>query len=168
MAQNDCPTVGCAYYHMEKNGIRVRGNKELQAVRAQYKQEIEAIFEYQSGLDSASEFYNQIISHKKGEGSIFYKRSLRSQKGMVGKCTLEKNKSRCPISRPEFEQFRAWSLINNLRYKTADDIGKASRELPLVLRTQLYNKHFVRVSNFKMSDVLKWLQQMDESIKELN
>lgn len=168
MEQNDCPTVGCAYYHMEKNGIRVRGNKELQAVRAQYKQEIEAIFEYQSGLDSASEFYNQIISHKKGEGSIFYKRSLRPQKGMVGKCTLEKNKSRCPISRPEFEQFRAWSLINNLRYKTADDIGKASRELPLVLRTQLYNKHFVRVSNFKMSDVLKWLQQMDESIKELN
>lgn len=168
MEQNDCPTVGCAYYHMEKNGIRVRDNKELQAVRSQYQEEIEKIFTYQNQLDCDSDLYRQIISRKKGEGSIFYKRPLRSQKGTVGKCTLEKNKARCPISRPEFEQFRAWSLINNLRYKTAEDTGKASRELPLELRTLLYKKHFVRVSNFKMSDVLKWLQQMDGTIKELN
>lgn len=168
MEQNGCATVGCAYYHMEQNGIRVRDNKELQAVRSQYEQEIKAIFEYQGGLDCDSDFYKQITSRKKGEGSIFYKRPLRSQKGTVGKCTLEKNKYRCPISRPEFEQFRAWTLINNLRYKTAEDTGKANREIPLELRKRLYDEHFVRVSNFKIDDVLKWLQKMDASIKELN
>ena len=168
MEQYGCPTVGCAYYHMEKNGIRVRDNKELQAVRSQYEQEITAIFEFQEQLDCTSEFYTQITSRKKGEGSIFYKRPLRSQKGTIGKCTLEKNKSRCPISRPEFEQFRAWTVINNLRYKTSDDSGKAVRELPLELRKRLYANHFVRVSNFTMKDVLKWLQKMDNSIRELN
>ena len=168
MEQNDCPTVGCAYYHMEKNGIRVRDNKELQAVRSQYEQEIKAIFEFQEQLDCTGEFYTHITSRKKGEGSIFYKRPLRSQKGTIGKCTLEKNKSRCPISRPEFEQFRAWTVINNLRYKTSDDTGKAVRELPLELRKRLYKNHFVRVSNFTMKDVLKWLQKMDNSIRELN
>lgn len=168
MEQNDCPTVGCAYYHMEKNGVRVRDNKELQAVRSQYEQEIKAIFEYQEQLDCTDEFYTQITSRKKGEGSIFYKRPLRSQKGTIGKCTLEKNKSRCPISRPEFEQFRAWTVINNLRYKTSDDSGKAVRELPLELRKRLYENHFVRISNFTMKDVLKWLQKMDSSIRELN
>lgn len=168
MEQNDCPTVGCAYYHMEKNGIRVRDNKELQAVRSQYEQEIKAIFEFQEQLDCTGEFYTHITSRKKGEGSIFYKRPLRSQKGTIGKCTLEKNKSRCPISRPEFEQFRAWTVINNLRYKTSDDTGKAVRELPLELRKRLYENHFVRVSNFTMKDVLKWLQKMDNSIRELN
>ena len=168
MDKYDCPTVGCAFYHMERNGIRIRDNKELQAVRSQYEQEIAAIFDYQSQLDNASDFYKEITSRKKGEGSIFYKRPLRSQKGMVGKCTLEKNKSRCPISRPEFEQFRAWTIINNLRYKTAEDKGKPHRELPLELRHELYNKLFIRVSNFKIDDILKWLKKQDASITELN
>ncbi len=168
MERNNCPTAGSAFYHMEKNGIRVRGNKEFSAVRSLYEKEIQTIFEYQNQLDCESDFYKQVISRKKGEGSIFYKRPLRSQKGTIGKCTLEKNKSRCPISRPEFEQFRAWTIINNLRYKTVGDIGKANRELPLELRTRLYHEHFVRVSNFKMEDVLKWLKKMEASISELN
>lgn len=168
MDKYDCPTVGCAFYHMERNGIRIRDNKELQAVRSQYEQEIAAIFDYQTQLDKESNFYKQITSHKKGEGSIFYKRPLCSQKGMVGKCTLEKNKSRCPISRPEFEQFRAWTVINHLRYKTAEDEGKPNRELPLELRHELYNKLFIRVSNFKIDDILKWLKKQDASITKLN
>lgn len=168
MSLNNCPTAGSAFYHMEKNGIRVRGNKEFSAVRSLYEKEINDIFKYQKQLDCESNFYKQIISRKKGEGSIFYKRPLRSQKGTIGKCTLEKNKSRCPISRPEFEQFRAWTFINNLRYKTYGDTGKANRELPIELRTKLYNEHFVRVSNFKVDDILKWLKKMDGTISELN
>lgn len=168
MKAHNCPTVGCAFYDMEKAGIRVRANEQMQAVRSMYEEEIQQIFSFQQELNTDSDFYKRIISRKEGEGTIFYKRPLRSQKGSVGKCTLEKNKSRCPISRPEFEQFRAWSLINNLRYKTTEDKGKAQRELPLEIREQLYADKFVRVSNFKMGDILKWLQKKDASIIELN
>jgi len=168
MQSHNCPTVGCAFYHMEQAGIRVRHHEQMQAVRSMYEDEIRQIFTYQKGLQMDGNFYRQLMSHKKGEGCIFYKRPLRSQKGTVGKCTLEKNKSRCPISRPEFEQFRAWTLINNLRYKTKEDSGKAERELPLELRQKLYEEKFIRVSSIKVEDILKWLKREDASICELN
>lgn len=34
---------------------------------------------------------------------------------MVGKCTFEKDKSRCPVSHPRFEEFRMLQFINNVR-----------------------------------------------------
>ncbi len=38
--------------------------------------------------------------------AIFYQRPLKSQKGLIGKCSFEKNKSRCAISHPDFEEYR--------------------------------------------------------------
>ncbi|MDR1792125.1 MAG: hypothetical protein LBR36_01575, partial [Bacteroidales bacterium] len=38
--------------------------------------------------------------------AIYFVRPLRSQKGLVGNCTLEKGKPRIPISHPKFEEFR--------------------------------------------------------------
>jgi CRISPR-associated endonuclease Csn1 len=55
------------------------------------------------------------------EKAIFYQRPLKSQKGLVGKCVFEKNKPRCPVSRPEFEEFRMLSFINNIKIKMPDD-----------------------------------------------
>ncbi|WP_233898309.1 type II CRISPR RNA-guided endonuclease Cas9 [Tenacibaculum piscium] len=49
--------------------------------------------------------------------AIFYQRPLKSQKGLVGKCTLEPTKYRCPISRPEFEEFRMYQYLNNFKIK---------------------------------------------------
>ena len=40
MKKYNLPTVGCAFAHLENNGIRVR-NSDYQAVRSQYKKEIE-------------------------------------------------------------------------------------------------------------------------------
>jgi CRISPR-associated endonuclease Csn1 len=37
--------------------------------------------------------------------AIYYVRPLRTQKGLVGKCTLEKGKPRIPVSHPAFEEF---------------------------------------------------------------
>nr|WP_290016496.1 type II CRISPR RNA-guided endonuclease Cas9 [uncultured Alistipes sp.] len=50
--------------------------------------------------------------------AIFFQRPLKSQKGTVGKCTFEKQKSRCPGSHPHFEEFRMYSFINNIRIVT--------------------------------------------------
>ncbi|HRZ41714.1 MAG TPA: HNH endonuclease domain-containing protein [Bacteroidales bacterium] len=61
---------------------------------------------------------------------LFWQRPLRSQKGLLGKCTFESKKffdkkfqkwitigsSPCPLSHPDFELFRAYQFINNIRY----------------------------------------------------
>lgn len=164
MKENNLPTVGCAFYHLEKKGIRVR-NSEYQAVRSQYKDEIEQIFDFQKGLDKASVFFKRLVSEKKGEGSIFYKRPLRSQKGTVGNCTLEPNKPRCPISHPEFEKFRAWCLINNIKF------GEELKEtLTIEQKEQLYNDVFLKGridkngifridSSFKFQKIRVWIEK---------
>lgn len=118
--EHGCPTVGCAFALLEREGIRVR-NSEYKAVRSQYRDEVKYIFQFQQGLDTESDLYLRIYSDKKNVGTIFYKRPLRSQKGTVGKCTLEPSKPRCPISHPEFETFCAYSFINNIKYRRSKD-----------------------------------------------
>lgn len=53
--------------------------------------------------------------------AIFYQRPLRSQKGLVGRCTFEKRKSRCPLSHPRYEEYRMRSFINNIRVQSPAD-----------------------------------------------
>ena len=73
--------------------------------------------------------------------AIFYQRPLKSQKGLVGRCTFEKSKSRCPMSHPRFEEFRMLSFINNIRVTGPDDsaprpLNESERQkiLPLFMR----------------------------------
>lgn len=155
MNQHNHKTIGCAFYDLEKSGIRVR-NSDYQAVRSQYKDEIKQIFEFQNGLDTNSDFFKHLVSEKKGEGTIFYKRPLRSQKGLVGKCTLEPDKSRCPISHPEFEKFRALCLINNIKF--GEDLKES---LTSEQKIQLYNERFLLTRpNFKFEDIRKWIEKI--------
>lgn len=168
MELNSLPTVGCAFYHLGENGIRVR-NSEYQAVRFQYKDEIRQIFEFQDGLDKESVFYKRLVSEKKGEGTIFYKRHLRSQKGLVGNCTLEPDKPRCPISHPEFEKFRAWCLINNIRF--GEDLKYT---LTIEQKEQLYRDKFLLIrSSFKFQEIREWIEKrvgmpLDYGMKTIN
>ena len=156
MEKFSLPTIGCAFYKLEQSGIRVR-NSEYQAVRSQYKEEISAIFKFQQGLSNDSDFYKRLVSEKKGEGTIFYKRSLRRQTSLVGKCTLEPNKKRCPISHPEFEKFRAWSFINNIQYrKTANENWC---NLTIEQKQKLYQNKFLRVcKDFNFKEIREWIQ----------
>lgn len=155
MEENGCKTAGAAFAKMERDGIRVRGNGEFQAVRDLYEKEVRIIFELQ-GIDVDKDFGLEILSRKRNEGSIFFKRPLRSQKGTVGKCTLEPSKSRCPISRPEFEEFRAWTLINNIKYRL--DENEDFRPLDLQVKRELFDGIFIRAKRtFKFSDIEKFL-----------
>ena len=155
------PTVGCVFYQLEKDGKRIRGSvidkTGYQAVRSQYRDEIKYIFDFQNQLDVNSVFFKRIYSDKK-EGSIFYKRPLRSQKGLVGKCTLETSKYRCPISHPEFEKFRAFAVINNTQYKKTSNDNWV--ELTTEQKLKLYNEKFLLVRpNFKFQDIREWIQK---------
>lgn len=157
MTKHNLPTVGCAFAKLEAEGERIKAN-EKKAVRSQYKDEIKAIFEFQNGLDTSSDFFKRLTSEKKGEGTIFYKRPLRSQKGNIGKCTLEPNKARCPISHPEFEEYRAWCLINNIKYRENTD--SQWQTLSLELKQELFNDKFLRLKkSFQFQEIREWLEK---------
>ncbi len=162
MQQYNLKTVGCAFDKLLKDGVRVRAS-EFQAVRSQYKKEIIEIFKFQNELSLDSDFFKRIISEKKKEGTIFFKRPLRSQKGLIGKCTLEPTKHRCPISHPEFEKFRALCFINNIKYRRTseeklDFLNKEQKE-------KLFNDKFLRASaHFKFEEIRNWIEKEETCI----
>lgn len=52
----------------------------------------------------------------KEDGILFHQRPLRSQKHLVGNCSFEPTKTKCPISAIPFEQFRVWQWVNTVEY----------------------------------------------------
>ncbi|MCX6239418.1 MAG: hypothetical protein NTY07_18015 [Bacteroidia bacterium] len=143
-------TVGWALAELENAGERIREN--WTPIRQQYENEIKYIFDFQNQLSSDSAFFKNI--HK----AIFYKRPLRSQKGLVGKCTLEPTKDRCPVSHPEFEEFRAWSFINNIQFKEKNIEKGGWQNLDIEAKNALYDKCFMRTkANFEFKEIKEFL-----------
>jgi len=148
-------TVGWALAELENAGERIR--EIWTPIRLQYENEIKYIFEFQNQLKVQSEFYSKI--HK----AIFYKRPLRSQKGLVGKCTLEPTKERCPVSHPEFETFRAWSFINNIQFREKNIENGGWINLKQEEKDAIFEHCFMRTkANFKFEEINDFL------IKRLN
>ncbi|SFW59225.1 type II CRISPR RNA-guided endonuclease Cas9 [Chitinophaga sancti] len=150
-------TIGHLYALLEDDNVRIRENISQYAIRENYKDEIKHIFEFQElGLEHP--LYKQLVEEKKNknDGSIFYKRPLRSQKGLIGKCTLEANKYRVPVSHPAFEKYRAWSFLNNIQYRTQ---GQGWQNLPLALKEMIFKEKFFRKSKvyFPFSEIIELL-----------
>ena len=62
----------------------------------------------------------QMGDWKKIEKALFHQRPLKSQKHLVGRCTLEfdsrgRGRRRCTIAMPEFQEFRLLQTVNHLR-----------------------------------------------------
>ncbi|MEX2592041.1 MAG: type II CRISPR RNA-guided endonuclease Cas9 [Anditalea sp.] len=150
-------TLGAAFAALEDEGIRIRNRYTL---RADYEKEVDLICEIQ-GL-SQEQFREPV------KKAIFFQRRLRSQKGLVGKCTLEPQKSRCPVSHLAYEEFRAWSFLNNVKWYD-ESISKWA-SIPLYLKTELYNdKFFLKGRNdFKFSQISKYLQKATNKKWRLN
>lgn len=149
-------SLGAALASLEDNNVRLRNRYTL---RKDYLDEVIKILNSQ-GLQR-NPIYDNV------QKAIFYQRPLRSQKGLVGKCTLEPNKSRCPISHPNFEEFRAWSYINNIKYK--DQETKEWAQLPMELRSGLFQDVFLRIkASFPFSDIRKYIEKNGNKDWELN
>lgn len=159
MQEHNLKTVGVAFAQLEDEGIRIRKNSEYKAIRSQHQDEIKEIFKFQKGLSNQTQLLDTLISEKQGIGTIFYKRPLRSQRGNVGKCTLEPNKPRCPIGHPLFEKFRAWTFINNIKAKSPD--SDSAEQLPMDLKINIYNKLFLsRVkADFKFEEIRNFIEK---------
>ena len=159
MKENNLLTVGAAFAQLEDEGVRVRNNNDYRAIRSQFKREIEMIFKFQQGLSLESDLLERLVSEKKNVGTIFYKRPLRSQRGNVGKCTLERTKPRCAVGHPLFEKFRAWTLINNIKVRMPE--SEKAEQLPMKLRMELYRDCFLAFvrTDFKFEDIRKYLEK---------
>lgn len=117
-----------------KENVKINGNRLEVTERIPLK-------EYLGGNIYYDE--NKKLKHKSTESVLFYQRPLRSQKALLSKCSIEgreffdkKNKrwravgpTPCPVSHPEFEEFRALQYINNIQYgagKRLDDTQRAT------------------------------------------
>ena len=151
-------SVGYALAMLENEGVRLR-DSEYQVIRKDLKKEVKAIFEYQNQLSTDSYLYKRLISEKKGEGTLFYQRPLLSQRGNVEKCTLEPLKKRCKVSHPEFEKYRVWSFINNIKIKLSDD--DIQHTLSFELRQKLYDEKVSKIvsTTFEFVSIRKWIER---------
>src|SRR5690606_3719031 len=150
-------SLGAAFAYLEDNGTRIRNRYTL---RSDYLTEVQKIIDFQN-IDN-EDFKEKV------EKAIFFQRPLRSQKGLVGKCTLEPNKPRCPISHPKFEEYRAWSFINNVKYRTDKDTQ--FEPIPLELKEKLYHEKFFFKSKreFDFSEIRKFIKVNGGNNWELN
>ena len=140
-------SLGAAFAYLEDEGIRIRNRYTL---RSDYQQEVQKIISFQQ--IGNEKFADRV------QKAIFFQRPLRSQKGLVGKCTLEPNKSRCPINHPVFEEYRAWSFINNIKYRTNEE--SLFEPIPLELKEKIYHEKFFFKSKreFPFSEIRKLIQ----------
>ena len=106
--------LGDYFYSLYNKGEKIRNH--YTARNEHYLTEFKAICEKQD-LDKnlGPEVVRQI------EKAIFDQRPLKSQKGQVGKCVFEKNKTKCPTSHPMYEELRMLSFINNIKIQTPND-----------------------------------------------
>lgn len=67
------------------------------------------------------------------DGVLFHQRPLRSQKHLVGYCSFEPKKTKCPISAIPFELFRIYQWLNTLSY----DLNGVKQEITIEEREKI-------------------------------
>jgi CRISPR-associated endonuclease Csn1 len=107
------PTMGCYFYSIyntvnQKSGL-------INKIRGRYTHREE---HYLAEFNYICKIQNITGDLKdKLHNAIFYQRPLKSQKGLVAKCTLEPKRKRIATSHPLFEEFRMWESINRIKIK---------------------------------------------------
>jgi CRISPR-associated endonuclease Csn1 len=105
---------------------------------------------------------DELLPEKKYNGlakdlykAIFFQRPLKSQKGLIGKCSFEKSKTRCAISHPDFEEYRMWTYLNTIKIGTQSE--KTLRFLSQDEKQSLISKFLRKKDNFNFEDLAKGL-----------
>jgi len=151
--QNGFKTLGEYYFDLLQNDKKVRktkfsaDNQEVNSSRISYVEEFNILMKAQNiNKDLANSFFD----------AIFFQRPLKSQKGSIGKCTLEKTKVRCPISHPLFEEFRMFQYLNSIKIKERNnDKFVFLSECPEYYKIAMDKFYRVSAKNFKFLDISK-------------
>lgn len=99
---------------------------EAKRVRNRYTTRKMYIDEFEEIWAQQSKFHKELTPELKtlfggrkkdgfdSDGVLFHQRPLRSQKHLVGKCTFEPSKTKCPISAIPMDKFRVFQWVNSL------------------------------------------------------
>ena len=107
-------TLGEYLFEQLEKGEKVRKAKykgddnEVNSSRISYIEEFNVLVKNQK---ITTELIDKLFK------AIFFQRPLKSQKGSIGKCTLETSKPRCAVSNPMFEEFRMYQFLNSIKVK---------------------------------------------------
>lgn len=155
LIKNKYKTLGAALYWGQKNNeLETINNNRIRnrfTYRHYFEKEIDTIFQ-NLDFDKDPEFCKTV------KKSIIWQRPLRSQKGLVGYCTLDAplksktavyykpGKKRIPLSHPLYEEYRTWQFINNLKIEVPNEINK------LIFLNEVVFPMFNRNTDFYFSD----------------
>lgn len=101
--------------------------------RKMYVDEFELIwnkqnqYHYQLTPELKELFGGRKLDGHKADGILFHQRPLRSQKHLIGKCSFEQTKTKCPISAIPVELFRIWQWVNTVEFN-GEKITNEERE----------------------------------------
>lgn len=84
--------------------------------RQMYKDEFAAIRDYQKTFFTCL----QEEDWKAIENAIFFQRPLKSQRHLIGRCSIQRNHRRCLEALPIFQEFRILQAVNHLVLRFAD------------------------------------------------
>ncbi len=156
MKKGNFATLGQYFYSLYSKG-KIRN--QYTAREEHYLNEFEIICKTQN-IESINE--NEKLPEKRYSGlakdlykAIFFQRPLKSQKGLIGKCSFEKSKTRCAISHPDFEEYRMWTFLNTIKIKTPND--EQLRFLTADEKQKIIPKFFRKKENFNFEDLAKEL-----------
>lgn len=106
------------------------------------------------------------------KNTIFYQRPLRSQRGLIGKCSFETDKKRCDLARQEAQRFRYWQDLNNLQLQDRSTLNwrPLSADEKALLAAKLENLEVLKYNELrkllKLSDDVRInLEANDKKIK---
>ena len=130
--------------------------------RQMYIDEFEGIWEHQKQYhQTLTDELKTIFGGRKKDGYeedgvLFHQRPLRSQKHLVGNCTFEPKKTKCPISAIPNEQRRVYEWVNTLKCDLAGAPVKLTEDDKANIAKLLFSKEKVR---FK--EVRKAIDKLD-------
>lgn len=110
-------TLGEYFAGLDPKVDRIR-NRYL--ARSDYEEEFARIWETQR-LHHDAVLTPRL--HRKLKRCLFWQRPLKSQKGLLGRCSLMPNRNRCPIAHPVAQEFRLLQAVNNLLILNDDGIA---------------------------------------------
>lgn len=100
-------TLGEYFAALDPEEVRIR---RRHTARAMYEREFEQIWTAQTA------HHADLTADRKEKlrEAIFFQRPLKSQKGLIGMCPLEKHKHRAPAACLAFQEFRILQKVNDL------------------------------------------------------
>jgi CRISPR-associated endonuclease Csn1 len=123
------------YGTIGRAGVALAKNNE--AIRKRFVRRTDLEKELKQIWDVQRQHHPQVLNQaleklvaKPKESAIFFQRPLKSKKGNVGRCTLEKDKPRAPLSAIEAEVFSILHTINTIK---VDDRSLTAEERAVVL-----------------------------------